>query len=72
MTHSGPERPEIVVYENAFHGRSIAIVGFSSEPQYRDGFGPFAPEVYRAPYPYPYRDDSADPAAAAARSQAPA
>jgi ornithine--oxo-acid transaminase len=32
---------EIVVCESNFHGRSIAIVGFSSEPQYRDGFGPF-------------------------------
>ena len=32
---------EVVVCESNFHGRSIAIVGFSSEPQYRDGFGPF-------------------------------
>jgi ornithine--oxo-acid transaminase len=32
---------EIVVAANNFHGRTIAIVGFSSEDQYRDGFGPF-------------------------------
>ena len=35
------DRAEVLVCRNNFHGRSIAIVGFSSEPQYRDGFGPF-------------------------------
>jgi ornithine--oxo-acid transaminase len=34
-------RTEILVASNNFHGRTIAIVGFSSEPQYRSGFGPF-------------------------------
>src|SRR5215470_8693003 len=34
---------EIIACENNFHGRSITIVGFSSDPQYGDGFGPFAP-----------------------------
>ena len=33
---------EVIVCAGNFHGRSISIVGFSSEPQYRDGFGPFA------------------------------
>ena len=37
----------------------------SKQHPYKAGLGPFAPEVYRAPYPYPYRDGSADPAAAA-------
>ena len=32
---------EIIVCDQNFHGRTIAIVGFSSEPQYRHGFGPF-------------------------------
>ena len=32
---------EIIVCSNNFHGRTIAIVGFSSDPQYRSGFGPF-------------------------------
>jgi len=36
-------RAEIVVFENNFHGRTTTIVGFSSEPSYRAGFGPFAP-----------------------------
>jgi ornithine--oxo-acid transaminase len=34
-------RAEILVATNNFHGRTISIVGFSSEEQYRDGFGPF-------------------------------
>ena len=34
---------EIIVCENNFHGRTTTIVGFSSEPLYRDGFGPFTP-----------------------------
>lgn len=38
-----PGRQEIIVANNNFHGRTIAIVGFSSEEQYRSGFEPFAP-----------------------------
>ncbi len=38
-----PDRAVILVAEGNFHGRTSTIVGFSSEPAYRDGFGPFAP-----------------------------
>jgi ornithine--oxo-acid transaminase len=41
---------EIIVCENNFHGRTTTIVGFSSEFQYRDGFGPFAPGFRIIPY----------------------
>src|SRR6185295_2312594 len=41
---------EVIVCDGNFHGRSITIVGFSSEPQYRDGFGPFAPGFRQVPY----------------------
>ncbi len=41
---------EIIACEGNFHGRSIAIVGLSSEDQYRDGFGPFPPGLKRVPY----------------------
>ncbi len=34
---------EIIACKGNFHGRTIAIVGMSDEPQYREGFGPFAP-----------------------------
>ena len=44
------DRAEIVVCENNFHGRTTTIVGFSSEPQYRAGFGPFAPGFKRIPH----------------------
>jgi ornithine--oxo-acid transaminase len=41
---------EIIVCDGNFHGRTIAIVGFSSEPEYRRGFGPFPPGFVRIPY----------------------
>jgi ornithine--oxo-acid transaminase len=41
---------QIIVCANNFHGRSIAIVGFSSEPQYRDGFGPFPAGFVTIPF----------------------
>ncbi len=44
------ERAEIIVCDGNFHGRSISIVGFSSEANYRDGFGPFAPGFRRIPF----------------------
>jgi ornithine--oxo-acid transaminase len=41
---------EIIVCEGNFHGRTTTIVGFSSEDQYRDGFGPFTPGFKTIPY----------------------
>lgn len=43
-------RAEIIVCDNNFHGRTTTIVGFSSEAQYRDGFGPFAPGFRSVPH----------------------
>ncbi len=43
-------RAEILVCMNNFHGRTISVVGFSSEDQYRDGFGPFAPGFRAVPF----------------------
>ena len=43
-------RAHIIVCENNFHGRTITEVGFSSEPQYRRGFGPFAPGFTIVPF----------------------
>jgi ornithine--oxo-acid transaminase len=45
-----PDQAEILVCEGNFHGRTITVVGFSSEPQYRQGFGPFPPGFIRIPY----------------------
>lgn len=44
------DQAEIIVCRNNFHGRTIAIVGMSSEPQYRLGFGPFAPGFKQIPF----------------------
>jgi len=44
------DKAEIIVCENNFHGRTTTIVGFSSEAQYRDGFGPFTPGFKLIPY----------------------
>ena len=41
---------EIIVCENNFHGRTITIVGFSSEKQYRDGYEPFTPGFVMIPF----------------------
>jgi len=43
-------RAQIIVAEGNFAGRTTTIVGFSSEAQYRDGFGPFAPGFVRVPF----------------------
>jgi ornithine--oxo-acid transaminase len=48
-------RAEIIGCAGNFHGRTIGVVGLSTEPQYRDGFGPFLP----GPSPIPSRDADA-------------
>lgn len=40
----------IIAFENNFHGRTTTIVGFSSEPAYREHFGPFAPGFVLVPF----------------------
>jgi ornithine--oxo-acid transaminase len=45
-----PDRAEIIVCEGNFHGRTTTIVSFSSEQQYRDGFGPLTPGFVIIPY----------------------
>ena len=44
------DRAEIVVCANNFHGRTLAIVGFSTDPDARGGFGPFAPGFRVVPF----------------------
>ena len=44
------EKAEILVFDGNFHGRTTTIVGFSTEEQYRDGFGPFTPGFKVLPY----------------------
>lgn len=44
------DKAEIIVCANNFHGRTTTIVGFSTEAQYKDGFGPFTPGFCIVPY----------------------
>ncbi|HEY3051116.1 MAG TPA: aspartate aminotransferase family protein [Gaiellaceae bacterium] len=58
-------RPGVVVFENAFHGRTLLTMTMTHKETYKKGFGPFAPEIYRAPGPYPYRGVSSNDSLAA-------
>ena len=54
-------RPAIVCFEHGFHGRTnLALALTSKVAPYKKGFGPFASEVYRLPYPYCYRCESGE------------
>ncbi|HZT92779.1 MAG TPA: aspartate aminotransferase family protein [Gaiellaceae bacterium] len=56
-------RPAVIVFDNAFHGRTLLALTMTSKVvPYKRGFGPFAPEVYRTPAPYPFRGVSEDDA----------
>jgi 4-aminobutyrate aminotransferase/(S)-3-amino-2-methylpropionate transaminase len=57
-------RPGVVVFDHAFHGRTLLTMTMTSKLVYKRGFGPFAPEIYRAPGPYPYRGVDSDAAMA--------
>jgi 4-aminobutyrate aminotransferase/(S)-3-amino-2-methylpropionate transaminase len=49
-------RPAVICFEDAFHGRTLGALTLTSKiVPYKDGFGPFLPEVYRIPYAYCYR-----------------
>lgn len=50
------KRQAIVVFEHAFHGRTNLTMALTAKNiPYKDGFGPFANEIYRMPMPYPFR-----------------
>jgi 4-aminobutyrate aminotransferase / (S)-3-amino-2-methylpropionate transaminase / 5-aminovalerate transaminase len=47
----------VVAFDHAYHGRTNLTMAMTAKSMpYKHGFGPFAPEVYRAPLSYPYRD----------------
>jgi 4-aminobutyrate aminotransferase/(S)-3-amino-2-methylpropionate transaminase len=50
------KRKAVLVFENAFHGRTLLALTMTHKARpYKSGFGPFASDVYRLPYPYQYR-----------------
>ena len=49
-------REAVIAFEGGFHGRTLLSLSLTSKTHpYKAGLGPFAPEVYRAPFPYEYR-----------------
>ena len=49
-------RQAVVVFDHAFHGRTLLTLSLTAKAMpYKSGFGPFAPEIYRVPFSYPYR-----------------
>lgn len=54
-------RPAVIAFQGAFHGRTYMSLSLTSKVEpYKKNFGPFMPEVYRVPYPYPYRSPEPD------------
>ncbi len=65
--HTGKQA--VVVFDHAYHGRTNLTMALTAKNQpYKNGFGPFAPEVYRVPMSYPFRDGGLSGAEAAKRA----
>src|SRR5207247_351971 len=66
FARSYTERPAVIGFEGGFHGRTLLALTLTSKTHpYKAGLGPFAPEIYRAPFPNDYRGPSAADALAA-------
>lgn len=62
-------RHAVVAFEHAYHGRTNLTMALTAKAHpYKSGFGPFAPEIYRAPLSYPFRDGGLSGPEAAARA----
>lgn len=56
IARTATSRSAVVVLGHAYHGRTLLTMSMTAKNvPYKEGFGPFAPEIYRAPSPYPYR-----------------
>jgi 4-aminobutyrate aminotransferase/(S)-3-amino-2-methylpropionate transaminase len=68
FARSYTKRPAVIVFEGAFHGRTMLSMTMTSKTHpYKAGLGPFAPEVYRVPFPHEYRGLDVDTALTALR-----
>jgi 4-aminobutyrate aminotransferase/(S)-3-amino-2-methylpropionate transaminase len=66
FARSYTKRPAVIGFEGGFHGRTLLAASLTSKTHpYKAGLGPFAPEVYRVPFPNSYRGPSAEEALAA-------
>jgi 4-aminobutyrate aminotransferase / (S)-3-amino-2-methylpropionate transaminase / 5-aminovalerate transaminase len=63
IARTATRRPAAIVFDHAFHGRTSLTMAMTAKVvPYKQGFGPFPGEVYRAPAPYPFRSVSSDDA----------
>jgi 4-aminobutyrate aminotransferase/(S)-3-amino-2-methylpropionate transaminase len=61
VARSYTHKPAVVGFDHAYHGRTNLTMALTAKSMpYKGGFGPFAPEIYRAPLSYPYRDGLLD------------
>ena len=61
VARSYTHKPAVVAFDHAYHGRTNLTMALTAKSMpYKSGFGPFAPEIYRAPLSYPYRDGLLD------------
>jgi 4-aminobutyrate aminotransferase / (S)-3-amino-2-methylpropionate transaminase / 5-aminovalerate transaminase len=66
FARSYTKRPAVIAFEGGFHGRTLLALSMTSKTHpYKAGLGPFAPEVYRVPFPNEYRGPTAAEALAA-------
>ncbi len=69
IARSATGRQAVVAFDHGYHGRTNLTMALTAKNMpYKSGFGPFAPEVYRAPMSYPFRDGELDGAGAARRA----
>lgn len=55
-------RPAVVTFDHSFHGRTLLAMSLTAKVMpYKQGFGPFAPDVHRLPFAYPYRCPTGEP-----------
>jgi 4-aminobutyrate aminotransferase/(S)-3-amino-2-methylpropionate transaminase len=61
IARSYTRKTAVVAFDHAYHGRTNLTMALTAKSMpYKSGFGPFAPEIYRAPLSYPYRDGLID------------
>jgi 4-aminobutyrate aminotransferase/(S)-3-amino-2-methylpropionate transaminase len=69
IARSFTRKQAVVAFDHAYHGRTNLTMALTAKSMpYKSGFGPFAPEIYRAPMSYPYRDGGLSGAEAAKRA----
>ena len=61
IARSYTHKTAVVAFDHAYHGRTNMAMALTAKSMpYKSGFGPFAPDIYRAPTSYPYRDSLVD------------